>query len=144
MRPSDTPYLRACNGRLKGVLRWQELDDLWARLQRPGDDGWFVYTIGESPPTAPSSREELQRFLTEVRQHLRDEHKEDYCGIVYVDDPDEPRFVKIFDPNNLGMVCGSSDRPTLPGWTLSRVAPDDLSSPAPRPGLRRWLPKILG
>ena len=141
----DTPYLRACNGFLKGVLRWHELDALWARLQRLGDDGWYIYAVGEPPPTTPASRDQFERFLAEIRRRLLDQHKEDYCGIVYADDHDEPSFVKIFDPHNLGKVCGSSEMPTLPGWTLSRVAPDDLEVALSQPRQRhRWWRKILG
>ena len=37
-QPADSPYLRAYNGRLKGVLRWPDLDAVWTQLQRHGDD----------------------------------------------------------------------------------------------------------
>jgi hypothetical protein len=142
---TDSPYLRAYDSRLKGVLRWQDLDALWARLQRRSDDGWYIYALGEAPPTAPASTEQFERFLAEIRQLLLDEHTEDYCGIVYADDHDEPGFVKIFDPNNLGMVCGSSEFPPLPGWVLSRTAPDNLEHAFPQPGhRRRWWQKIFG
>jgi hypothetical protein len=144
-RSRDTPYLRAYHGLLKGVLRWPDLDALWTRLQRRGDDGWYVYVVGEPPPTTPASRDQFERFLGDIRQRLRDDHKEDYCGIVYADDHDEPSFVKIFDPNNLGVVCGSSDRLTLPGWTLSRVVPDDVARTVAHSRRRpRWWRKILG
>jgi len=139
-----SPYLRAYNGRLKGILRWQELDTVWGRLQRLSEDGWYVYAVVETPPMAPASRDEFERFLVDVRQLLLDEHKEDYCGIVYADDHDRPNFVKIFDPNNLGKVCGSSDVPPLPGWTLSRVAPDDLEHAFPQAAdRRRWWQRIF-
>jgi len=144
-RPHDSPYLRASNGRLRGVLHWHELDALWSRLQRLSDGGWYVYAVGETPPATPASRVDFERFLSEIRQHLLEEHDEDYCGIVYADDHEKPGFVKIFDPNNLGMVCGSSEVPPLPGWTLSRTAPDDLVKVAPRPrDRRRWWQKIFG
>jgi hypothetical protein len=141
---SVSPYLRAYNGRLKGLLRWQELDAVWARLQRLSDEGWYVYAVGEAPPMAPASRDEFERFLVDVRQRLLNEHKEDYCGIVYADDHDRPNFVKIFNPNHLGKVCGSSDAPPLPGWTLSRVAPDDLEHAFPQTAdRRRWWQKVF-
>lgn len=101
----DTPYLRACNDLLEGVLRLHDLDALWARLQVRNDGSWCVYA----------------------------------------DDHAEPAFVKIFDPGNLGAACGFSAHPPLPGWTLSRLAPDDLTqvSSPPRGRDRRW-PRILG
>ena len=140
----DSPYLRAYDGRLLGILRWQELDALWAQLQRLNDGGWYVYAVGEAPPTTPASQDQFEQFLAGMRHLLLDEHKEDYCGIVYADDHERPGFVKIFDPNNLGSVCGSSTVPPLPGWTLSRVAPDDLEHAFPQPGdRRRWWQKIF-
>lgn len=140
----DSPYLLACNGRLKGVLGWNDLDAVWAQLRRLNDGGWYVYAVGEAPPTAPASRDQLERFLVEIRQLLLDEHKEDYCGIVYADDHASPSFVKIFDPNNLGVVCGFSKVPPLPGWTLSRVAPVNLEHAFPQPGARRrWWQRIF-
>jgi len=136
-RPDDTPYLRAYHGRLEGILGWPDLDALWAQLRRLNDAGWYVYAVGEAPPGAPASRERFEQFLDEIGKRLRDEHKEEYCGIVYVDDQDSPGFVKIFDPNRLGTVCGTSEAPTLPGWTLSRVAPVDLPERLRRPRTRR-------
>lgn len=144
-QPRDTPYLQACQGRLKGIIRWDQLDAVWAELMRRSDDGWYVYTVGEAPPTVPASRDRFERFLSEIRQRLLEEHHEDYCGIVYADDHDNPGFVKIFDPGNLGTVCGSSEVPPLPGWILSRIAPDDLVQAVPRPRhRRRWWRRILG
>jgi len=140
----DSPYLRACNGRLVGVLRWEDLDALWAQLRRLSDDGWYVYAVSDAPPTRPASRDRFERFLAEVRQRLEAEHKENYCGIVYADDHANPSFVKIFDPGNLGAVCGCSNVPTLPGWTLSRMAPDDLRGTLPRPEGRRWWRRLVG
>lgn len=140
----DSPYLRAYKGRLKGVLRWDDLDEVWAQLRRLSDDGWYVYAVGESPPTAPASRDQFERFLVDIRQLLQDEHKEDYCGIVYADDHEQPAFVKIFDPNHLGKVCGSSEAPPLPGWTLSRVVPDNLEHAFTQTGdRRRWWQAIF-
>jgi len=140
----DASYLRSYHGLLRGVMSWRDLDALWARLHCLSDGGWYVYTVREAPPAAPASRDEFERFLAEIARLLRDEHQEDYCGIVYADDFANPGFVKIFDPNNLGMVCGSSASPPLPGWTLSRMAPDDLQQSARKPGRRRWWRKLPG
>jgi hypothetical protein len=74
-----------------------------------------------------------------VDQLLRSEHDEDYCGIVYVDAPEDPRLVKIFDPNHLGASCGSSGLRVLPGWVLSRDPPLDLQAAVPPTrSRRRW------
>lgn len=141
----ESAYLRACNGMLKGILHWPELDAMWDRLRQSSGEGWYVYTVGQPPPTAPASRDDFERFLTEIRQRLLDEHHEDYCGIVYVDDFDAPGFVKIYDPGNLGMVCGSSPVPTLPGWTLSHSAPVDLDQALRPPRNQgRWWRTLLG
>ena len=58
MRPvtqaADTPYMRACNGRLTGVLRWPDLDALWTQLLHRNDGRWYVYAVGAPPPTSPA------------------------------------------------------------------------------------------
>ncbi len=137
-------FLRAFRGGFTGILRWPQLDALWARLRDRADAGWYVYSVGDPPPTEPASAEALERFLTEVDALLRREHEEDYCGIVYVDDPREPTFVKIFDPHNLGVSCGYSDSPPLPGWILSRIPPVDLPEALPKPaGRRRWWRRLF-
>lgn len=144
MRTSD-PYLQAFRGGFSGILRWQQLDALWEALRRDTDGGWYVYAVGEPPPVSPSSPEELGRFIAEIDALLRKDHEEDYCGIVYADDRQRPSFIKIYDPNNLGVVCGSSEAPPLPGWTLSKLRPLDLPGALPPPGnRRRWWRRLLG
>ncbi len=109
------------------------------------DQGWYVYAIGEEPPAEAVSAEKLRQFIVQINELLRREHDEDYCGIVYVDDKEEPSFIKIYDPNNLGTVCGSSDSPSLPGWTLSKQVPADLPLAFPPPGnRRRWWRRFFG
>jgi hypothetical protein len=146
MDTSNTdPFLAAFSGRFHNVLRWEQLDEVWEKLHESAADGWYIYVIGESPPGAPVSAELLRTFLAELGQLLRREHAEDYCGIVYTDSFDQPAFVKIFDPHNLGVSCGYSERPPLPGWILSRLPPADLQATAPLPGnRRRWWQRLLG
>ena len=138
-------YLNAFRGSFTSALRWHHLDALWEVLRVQGDDGWYIYAIGEPPPAKQSSREQLHQFIDEVDTLLRREHGEDYCGIVYADDLQKPRFIKIYDPNNLGVSCGYSDNPPLPGWVLSRLRPCDLSAGTVLPGNRkRWWRKLFG
>ncbi len=143
--PPTDPFLAAFRGRFVSALRWHDLDRLWAALRAGPLEGWYIYAVGEAPPGEPAAPEDLEAFLQEVDRLLRAEHEEDYCGIVYADDPGAPSFVKIYDPNNLGMVCGSGDTPTLPGWVLSRLPPVDLEAAMPPPGnRRRWWQRIFG
>jgi len=126
-------------------MRWEQLDQLWEVLQHDAANEWHIYAIGEQPPAEPVSAELLRTFLSEIGQLLRREHDEEYCGIVYADSFESPAFVKIFDPNNLGVSCGFSDNPPLPGWILSKLKPVDLESDAPLPGnQRRWWQRLLG
>lgn len=129
-------------GRLWSVMSWERLDDFWKRI---GGEGWYVYAVGEAVPTAPASAAELAAFVAKIDALLREEHRHDYCGIVYADALDAPTFVKIFDPNNLGVSCGFSDNPPLPGWILCRMPPEDLKPAAPLPeSRRRWWRTLFG
>jgi hypothetical protein len=139
------PYLQAFQSGFSGILRWPQLDVLWDTLRDDTDGGWYVYAVGQPPPELPSSPQDLSRFIAEVDVLLRRDHEEDYCGIVYADDRERPRFIKIYDPNNLGVVCGSSEAPPLPGWTLSKLKPLDLPGALPPPGNRkRWWRRLFG
>jgi hypothetical protein len=141
----DRDFLAAFSGGFHGILRWHQLDELWTRLRARAGDGWYVYAVGEPPPIAPVSAESFERFISEADELLRRDHDEDYCGVVYVDDPASPTFVKIYDPNYLGSSCGSSGLRVLPGWTLSLVPPVDLPHALPQTGSRkRWWQRFFG
>ena len=138
-------YLAKYRGFLAGVLRWDDLDALWQRMKQPQSSPWYVYAVGETPPQQALSETQLHGFIDEVDRLLRREHDEDYCGIVYVDNAEQPGFIKIYDPNNLGVVCGYSDNPPLPGWVLSQLAPIDLQVAFPPPQNRRkWWRRLFG
>lgn len=143
--PTEDPFRVAFRGRFENILRWEQLDALWEVLASDAGGGWYIYAVGEQPPTQPVAAEQLQKFLAEIGELLRREHDEAYCGIVYTDSTTAPALVKIFDPNNLGVSCGYSDNPPLPGWILSRLPPVDLKAPAPVPGnRRRWWQQLFG
>ena len=129
----------AFKGSFSGVLRWEQLDELWQRLRDDAAGDWYLYAVGETPPSDTLSKYDVIQFIEQVDELLRKEHEEQYCGIVYVDDVNAPSFVKIFDPNNLGVSCGYSDSPPLPGWILFKLLPVDLQASMPQPGNRcRW------
>lgn len=140
---AGTDFYAAFKGSFYGVLRWPQLDALWETLRRDAKD-WYIYAIGTEPPSEPVAPEQLHHFIVEIDQLLRREHEEDYCGIVYTDSFDAPAFVKIFDPNNLGVSCGFSDNPPLPGWILSKLPPTDLQAPLLANNRRRWWQRLFG
>lgn len=136
-------FLRVFKGGFTSALRWHQLDELWERV-RAEPAGWYIYALGEAPPQAVSSEEALRRFVAEIDALLRREHQEDFCGIVYADDRSRPSMIKIYDPNNLGVVCGYSDNPPLPGWILSRIRPEALSADPVANNRRRWWSRLFG
>ncbi|MCB1864613.1 MAG: hypothetical protein KDG50_04240 [Chromatiales bacterium] len=128
-------------GELTAARGWDDLARLWARVRER--DGWYVYALAESTPHTPATAADLDRFLTELDALLRDEHDEPYCGIVYADDLESPNLVKVYDPGNLGKVCGYSTEPIPPGWVLSRVPPEPLAGQSTG-RRRRWWQRLFG
>jgi hypothetical protein len=134
---SDSPdYMQVFNGYFRGIRSWDDLTQFWNTLRQHNQGQWYVYATHERPPASPLSAAELEEFIQLADKELRDNHEEDYCGIVYVDNPEVPTFVKIYDPNNLGVVCGFSDNPPLPKWVLSQIQPVDIEAATTPPS--RW------
>jgi len=144
MSAQQPDFRAAFKGTFSGILRWEQLDTLWETLRADSASDWYLYAVGEAPPATTVAGDAMLRFIDEIDVLLRKEHGEDYCGIVYVDDVQTPSFVKIFDPNNLGVSCGYSDNPPLPGWILSKLLPADLRASMPQPGSRRrWWRRLF-
>lgn len=115
------PFYEKFKGSFTSCMRWDDLTVLWDTLKQYANLNWYIYAIGEPVPGSPASKKELMLFITEMDKLLHTEHQEDYCGIVYTDNKDAPTFIKIYDPNNLGVSCGFSNNPPLPGWVLSVI-----------------------
>ena len=142
--PPTESYLEAYRGSFVGIRQWHDLDIFWETLKSKSDDNWYIYAIGEPVPDAPSSGKQLKHFINEIDVLLHKEHEEEYCGIVYVDNKFNPQFIKIYDPNNLGVVCGFSDCPPLAGWTITRLPPVELSKDTFVPqNRRRWWQRLF-
>lgn len=142
--PLQGGFLTAFRGSFTSTLRWHQFEALWELLRTQEPSGWYVYAVGQPPPDHCLSEQQLVRFLQEIELLLRREHDYDYCGIVYADNLSKPGFVKIFDPNNLGVSCGYSDNPPLPGWILSRLKPMDLTSVSAPANRKRWWQRLFG
>lgn len=125
------PYIIASRGSFKGIRHWHELDNFWNHLKKLNDGKWYIYDSNQTPPENTVSIDDFSSFIKKTDHLLRKQHQEDYCGIVYVDNIDNPEYIKIYDPANLGVVCGYSDNPPLPGWILSRLTPCDLHKKEP-------------
>jgi len=142
MEPGDG-FLQAFRGRFTGIMEWKQLDEFWHTLEGVASEGWYIYAIGEDVPTLPGETFQVVDFIREINTLLHKEHQENYCGIVYTDSKTTPSIIKIFDPSNLGVVCGFSNNPPLPGWVMSKLPPVVLDAntflPANR---RRWWQNI--
>ena len=137
-------YMTAFRGRFTSAMRWPQLDALWGVLRGLNDGNWFIYAVGEEPPAEPSGQAQLDTFIDEVDELLHREHDHDYCGIVYADSLSAPSIIKIYDPNNLGVSCGFSDNPPLPGWVMSQQPPEDLEHAFPPTASRkRWWQRVF-
>ena len=138
-----TEFQRLYTGRVWSVMGWDQLTAFWKRIDPAA--GWYLLAVSVSPAPTLADAATVATFIERIDTLLRNEHHESYCGIVYADDLDNPRLIKIYDPNNLGSSCGSSKNPPGPGWIMSRDAPNELPSSHPVPENRkRWWQRLRG
>lgn len=140
----DNSFLGTFKGKFFGILRWPQLDTLWEKLKADSAEGWYLYAVGEEPPTKITKGEKVTTFINELDLLLRREHNEDYCGIVYANDLENPSFIKVFDPNNIGTSCSIAKQGPLPGWIISKIPPVDIAEAMkPTANRRKWWQKIF-
>jgi len=137
----DDAFQRALLGMLYSVMRWDQLAQFWSKVEPAA--GWYLYAVGSEPPTQTADAAHVQKFIVDLDKLLRQEHQEDYCGIVYADNLDKPSFIKIYDPNHLGSSCGSSKNPPLPGWVMSLIPPSALNPKVVPQSRKRWWQNFL-
>jgi hypothetical protein len=138
MHPASDFY-QAFRGHFSSLLRWEDLDAFWRVVRARADAGWYLYAVGMPLPQQPASAEQVEKFIDSVNALLRSDHDEEYCGIVYVDNKADPDFIKIFDPHHLGVACGFSRNPPMPGWVMCRIPPKPLKDNRVLPAQReRW------
>ncbi len=124
--PMTATYDEIFSGRLSGILQWPQFEAVWAALAaRP--QGWYVRDFkNRELPDAPMPQEEFVVFLKTTEEFLRKRHREDYCGFLYVDDRENPSFLKVFDPRKMGSACGCGGAVT-PRWTISSMRPQPVA-----------------
>ncbi len=128
-----TPYIERFSelfkGKFYGVLRWHQLEHIWEVVKSDKAEGWYIYQINQSAPDAVVQNDELTLKIEQIDRYLREQHDEDYCGIVYADNLDKPEFIKVFDPESLGTSCSIAKTPPLPKWIISKIKPQILTLP---------------
>jgi len=146
MNVTATPiseFQRLYTGRVWSVMGWDQLTAFWKHVDPSA--GWYLLAAGAVPASAPADAAAVAGFIEQIDLLLREDHRESYCGIVYADDLENPRLIKIYDPNNLGSSCGSSKNPPGPGWIMSRELPDEALSRVSVPENRkRWWQRLRG
>ena len=124
----DTEFWQRYRGAFSGVLKWQDMENLWANLKAKPED-WYVFDPMADAPTAPLNSAEFVSFLDEAEVLTNQRRDRPSCGSVYVDELEAPTYFKVFDPLKMGTSCGGSHDPIMPRWIISHMVPDTLPLP---------------
>ncbi len=122
----ENAFVRRYMGGFTGILRWPQLDQLWQWLREHHHNQWYLYQTDQAAPDEPESTETLERALDEIDHYLRQTHNADYCGVVYVDNLQQPGYIKVYNPKGMGSSCSMSEIPPMPKWIISLEPPQDL------------------
>ena len=124
----ETEYWQRYRGPFSGVLKWQDMEGLWATLKAAPED-WYVLDPMADAPIAPLSAATFMSFLDEAEALINQRRDRPSCGSIYVDVFEAPTYIKIFDPLKMGTSCGGSHDPIMPRWIISHMVPDTLPPP---------------
>jgi hypothetical protein len=143
----DTAYWNRYGGRFSGILKWEDLDGFWGRLQS-SPDAWYVFDPEQKIPLAAQTSQAFSETVATARALLETRREMSHSGAIYTDHMERPTFVKVFDPSNMGSACNISGQRTMPRWIFSHIPPDPLPPAAParaKPGfLARFRPGRRG
>lgn len=70
------PFLAAFRGSFTSALRWPQLDALWQRVRERAGAGWYLYHVGDDPPSQAADAGQVETFIRELDALLRAEHRE--------------------------------------------------------------------
>lgn len=123
---------------LTGLLTWERVETLIEKIKSLGP--WHIHSPMQGMESLfAAGGEEAAAFLAERSEEIK--ARKHGAGWIYVHTPDDPSWIKIYDP----MKCGSSCSMTTPdAWwemeltdPLKRVPAED---PAPvKKGLFNWM-----
>ena len=92
-----TSFENALNGRFKNMLTWERLDTLWD-VVKTSKQNWYLYEVGMDVPELSLNGSDLKQEIRRIDTLLHENHKYDYCGIVYVDNESAPTLIKVYGP----------------------------------------------
>ncbi len=140
----EQTYKELFKSKFYGVLRWNQLDDVWQFIFDNKSQGWYVYQTIKNAPQKKLYDDQLELLIRLIDEDLRQQHDEDYCGVVYVDSLDAPTFIKVFDPKNMGTSCSVGGKSPLPEWIISLMPPTDLNEEEkPNIKSKRWFGNLF-
>jgi len=100
--PAQPPSSTACStAALYSLLSWDQLSAFWQRSTPAA--GWYLYALAKSV-RANRRRGTCRRLYPRDRHPAAPRTHEDYCGIVYADDLDNPSPDQDLRPSHLGTV----------------------------------------
>ena len=59
----QSDFLEKYNGVLRGVMRWDKLDELWSNIRKQKTEGWYIYAPGHELPEKIADSDDLEHFI---------------------------------------------------------------------------------
>lgn len=119
----DTTYWRHYQGAFSSLLKWEDVDAFWGQLAAT-EAHWYVFEKEKAAPQSPATEAQFSEILKAAEALVNARRKLSYSGAIYLDSPDAPSMIKIFDPVNMGSVCACSGERIMPKYILSLATPE--------------------